>query len=162
MPRDEIVLVYIGLKGTVVALERASGVERWRTKLKGLSFVSLHRDDRYLYAGTSGELFCLDPGTGAVVWRNKLKGLGFGLVSMLSDAARASLMKRSTPRSSAIPSTGTTRIAESVLARTMNPEPVTPAAPFDVTISTASTLSCWPSVSSTPNAWAMKSVAMDR
>ena len=88
MPRDEVVLLYVGIKGSVVAVERASGAERWRTKLKGTGFVSLHRDDRYLYAATGGELFCLDPGTGAVVWHNKLKGMGFGLVTMLSDGAR--------------------------------------------------------------------------
>jgi len=58
MPRDETVLLFVGIKGSVVALDRATGNERWRTKLKGMSFVSLHRDDRYLYASTRGELFC--------------------------------------------------------------------------------------------------------
>ena len=89
MPRDETVLLYVGIKGSVVAVDRATGLERWRAKLKGMTFVSLHRDDRHLYAATGGELFCLDPASGAVVWHNKLKGLGFGLVTMLSDGARA-------------------------------------------------------------------------
>ena len=40
--------------------------------------------------------------------------------------ARASDMNRSTPRTSASPSTGTAWVAASVLARTMKPDPVTP------------------------------------
>jgi hypothetical protein len=64
--------------------------------------------------------------------------------------ARASLMNRSTPSRSASPSTGTTRSAESVLASTTKPLPVTPAAPLLVTMSTPSTESCWPIVRSTP------------
>jgi len=89
MRRDETVLLYVGIKGSVVAVDRATGAERWRAKLKGMGFVSLHRDDQYLYAATGGELFCLNPGTGAVAWHNKLKGMGYGLVTMLSDGVRA-------------------------------------------------------------------------
>ena len=89
MPRDETVLLYVGIKGSVVALDRETGAERWRTKLKGMTFVSLHRDDRHLYGATGGEMFCLDPATGSILWHNKLKGLGFGLVTMLSDGARS-------------------------------------------------------------------------
>ena len=88
MRRDETVLLYVGIKGSVVAVDRATGAERWRAKLKGMGFVSLHRDDQYLYAATGGELFCLNPGTGAVAWHNKLKGMGYGLVTMLSDGVR--------------------------------------------------------------------------
>ena len=76
--------------------------------------------------------------------------------------ARASLMKRSTPSRIATPSTGTTRIAVNVLARTMKPDPVTPAAPYDVSISTPSTLSSSAMPRWTWNAWAMKIVAIDR
>ena len=75
---------------------------------------------------------------------------------------RAWLMNRSTPSSSAMPSIGTTFIAESVLARTMNPEPVTPAAPFDVIIRTARIPICWPMERGTPYTCARKSVAIER
>jgi len=87
MPRDLDVNVYVGIKGSVVALDRATGAQRWQAKLKGSGFVALHRDDRHLYATASGEIFCLDPATGTVVWHNPLKGMGLGLASMLSDAA---------------------------------------------------------------------------
>jgi outer membrane protein assembly factor BamB len=111
MPRDETVLLYIGIKGSVLALDRATGDERWRAKLKGMSFVALHRDDRYLYAATGGELFCLDALSGALVWRNPLKGLGFGLVTMLSDGARRSALP------SAEPSTSYVTVAEELKRR---------------------------------------------
>ena len=51
-------------------------------------------------------------------------------------------MKRSMPRISASPATGTWPTADSVAASTMKPLPVTPAAPFDVSSSTASSVSC--------------------
>ncbi|MCY1383495.1 hypothetical protein D9M69_716250 [compost metagenome] len=52
-------------------------------------------------------------------------------------------MKRSMPRISARPATGTCPTADSVAASTMKPLPVTPAAPFEVSSSTASSvISC--------------------
>jgi outer membrane protein assembly factor BamB len=77
-------LVLTGIKGHVVALDRTTGSELWRTKLKGADFVNLVSDGSYIFAGTAGEVFCLDSTTGAVLWRNPMKGLGFGLVSLLS------------------------------------------------------------------------------
>jgi outer membrane protein assembly factor BamB len=111
MPRDETVLLFVGIKGSVVALDRATGNERWRTKLKGMSFVSLHRDDRYLYAATRGELFCLDPESGALVWQNALKGLGFGLVTMLSARTVAAALAAGEP------STGYVTVAQELQRR---------------------------------------------
>jgi len=32
-------LIYIGVRGSVLALDRSTGVEIWRTELKGLDFV---------------------------------------------------------------------------------------------------------------------------
>jgi outer membrane protein assembly factor BamB len=79
-------VVFSGIKGHVVALDRATGAELWRTKLKGADFVNLATDGVYLIAGTSGEVFCLDPATGSVLWRNPMKGLGFGVVSLLAGS----------------------------------------------------------------------------
>ena len=76
--------------------------------------------------------------------------------------ARASDMKRSTPRIRAMPATGTVPVADSVAARVMNPLPVTPAAPLEVSSSTASRLSCCGSDSGVSVAWAMKSAAIVR
>ena len=75
-------LVFLGIKGTVVALERSTGREVWRTPLKGSEFVNLVLDDGVLYATARGEIFCLDPTTGEVCWHNPLRGMGWGLVTI--------------------------------------------------------------------------------
>jgi len=79
-------LLYVGIRGTVLALVRASGREVWRAKLKGSDFVNVILDGDELYAATRGELFRLDPQTGAVLWRNTMPGLGWGLISMGTGA----------------------------------------------------------------------------
>ena len=73
-----------GIKGHVIALDRTTGSEVWRTKLKGADFVNLASDGTFIFAGTAGEVFCLDPATGSLLWHNPMKGLGFGLVSLLT------------------------------------------------------------------------------
>jgi outer membrane protein assembly factor BamB len=83
--------VYIGMKGHVLAIDRSTGVEAWRAKLKGGGFVTLYREDRTLYAGTSGELFCLDVDSGRILWHNPLKGMGLGLMTILGGAATPEL-----------------------------------------------------------------------
>ncbi|MNR40470.1 hypothetical protein D3C85_1587610 [compost metagenome] len=50
-------------------------------------------------------------------------------------------MNRSTPSSNTMPATGMVPRDDKVAARMMNPEPVTPAEPLEVNISTASTIS---------------------
>ena len=80
MPRTST--VFIGIAGNVVALDRASGEEVWRSALKGTDFVNVALLDGDLYATARGELFCLDPATGHIRWQNPLKGLGRGLVTI--------------------------------------------------------------------------------
>ena len=52
--------------------------------------------------------------------------------------ARHSLMKRSIPRISAMPATGTVGTTDSVAASVMKPAPVIPAAPLDDNMATSS------------------------
>ncbi|MGQ0649196.1 MAG: outer membrane protein assembly factor BamB family protein [Gemmatimonadaceae bacterium] len=86
MARRRSSFVYVGIRGRVVALNRTSGDEIWRTELKGAGFVQVSRDQDYVYATTRGEIFCLSPDTGQIVWNNNLKGLGLDLASIASDA----------------------------------------------------------------------------
>lgn len=79
MPRDRI---YVGVKGHVVGLEAISGRELWRTKLRGMGFVTTGIAEERVVAATGGHLYSLDPSTGAILWHNELKGLGLGLVSL--------------------------------------------------------------------------------
>jgi hypothetical protein len=74
--------------------------------------------------------------------------------------ARASDMKRSTPRSSVNPATGIAGNAASVAASVTNPLPVTAAAPFDVRSSTARIPSSCPIVRCTSLACATKIAAI--
>lgn len=86
MPSLNKSFLYAGIKGQVVALDRTTGSEVWRTKLKKADFVNLVSDGTFVFAATSGEVFCLDPATGSVLWNNPMKGLGFGLVSLLAGS----------------------------------------------------------------------------
>jgi outer membrane protein assembly factor BamB len=84
MPRDPQVLLYIGIKNSVVALNDKTGEEVWRAKLRGSDYVTVMWDGEALVAANSGEVWRLDPVSGAVIWHNELKGLGRGMVSIAS------------------------------------------------------------------------------
>lgn len=85
-------LVFVGIKGSVVALNRATGEQVWACHLKGSDFVNVVVDGGQLFATCCGEIFCLDPLSGAALWHNRLKGLGMGLaVIATEDALRSTL-----------------------------------------------------------------------
>ncbi len=86
--------VIIGIAGRVVALDRSTGGELWRTALKGGDFVTVSRDGREVFAATKGRLFCLDASTGNLKWVNELKGLGFGLVSIAGGESLPTVAER--------------------------------------------------------------------
>ncbi len=75
-------LIYLGIKGAVIALNSATGGEVWAKKLTGSDFVNVALSGSDLLAATHGELFCLDPQTGIIRWHNPLKGYGWGLISI--------------------------------------------------------------------------------
>lgn len=85
MPRDPQVLVFVGIKDCVVALDERAGDEVWRTELRRADYVSVLWDGESLFASNSGEVWRLDPRSGQVMWHNELKGLGRGLVSMATS-----------------------------------------------------------------------------
>lgn len=78
--------VYLGVKGSVIALDASSGAQLWATHLKGSGFVHVVLDGDQLYATTYGEVFCLDPKNGEGRWHNPLKGFGLGLVSIATES----------------------------------------------------------------------------
>src|SRR5664279_3001681 len=75
-------LVFIGIKGSVIALDRATGQQVWATHLKGFDFVNVLLEDGSVLASCCGEVFCLDPLTGNALWHNPLKGFGRGLATI--------------------------------------------------------------------------------
>src|SRR3974390_1424433 len=86
-------LVFIGIKGSVVALNRATGQQVWATHLKGSDFVNVVVQDGAVLASCCGEIFSLDPLTGVVMWRNPLKGFGTGLATIaMAQSANAAVL----------------------------------------------------------------------
>jgi outer membrane protein assembly factor BamB len=78
-------LVFIGIKGSVVALNRATGRQVWATHLMGRDFVNVVVQGETVLASTYGEIFCLDPLTGQAQWHNPLKGFGRNLATIATD-----------------------------------------------------------------------------
>ena len=75
-------LVFVGIKGSVIALDRATGAQVWATHLKGTDFVNIVLQDGIILASCYGEVFCLDPLTGHLRWHNRLKGFGQGIATL--------------------------------------------------------------------------------
>ncbi len=83
-------LLFIGIKGSVIALSRATGEKVWATRLKGSDFVNVLVENGAVLASCYGEIFCLEPLTGTGVWHNELKGFGRGLATMATDHSSTS------------------------------------------------------------------------
>ena len=78
----------IGIRGSVVALNRATGDQVWATHLKGWGFVNVLLQSDIVIATCHGEVFCLDPATGNATWHNRLKGFGTGLATIATDSSQ--------------------------------------------------------------------------
>lgn len=84
--------VYVGVKTSVLALDRKTGEIVWAVKLPvkyGASSVTglanVWCDTDALFATCAGEIFCLDPKSGTIVWHNLLKKMGTGFVSIATE-----------------------------------------------------------------------------
>ena len=90
MPRWRTSLLFVGIKSYVIAFDRKTGVETWRTLLparykSAASLVNVFCDAEGLFASCSGEIFALDPRTGALLWHDGLKGMGTGMAIFASE-----------------------------------------------------------------------------
>ena len=90
MARARIPLVYVGSKHHVLAFDRTSGAEVWRTSLpvkykSSASLVNVVRDSEGFFATCAGELFALDASAGTLLWHEPLKKLGTGLITVATD-----------------------------------------------------------------------------
>jgi len=74
--------IFVGIHGSVIAVDRATGQDLWQTNLTGSDFVNVILDDDCVIAATKGELFCLDAVTGKQLWHNELPGQGWGIASI--------------------------------------------------------------------------------
>jgi len=76
-------LVFVGLNGYAVALDRDSGEIVWSQNGMKSGYVTLLLDGDRLIVSTNGYLYCLDPLTGEILWHNPLKGYGMGAPTSL-------------------------------------------------------------------------------
>jgi len=76
-------LVFIGLNGYALALDRDTGEIVWSNDQMKSGYVTLLLDGDRLIASTNGYIYCLDPLTGAIRWHNPLKGFGMGAPTAL-------------------------------------------------------------------------------
>ena len=80
-------LVFLGLNGTVAAIEKQTGQIVWsnainRGFLGSGMFVTLLCDDQRVFAHTNGKIYCLEILTGRLLWSNGLEGYGYGFGSL--------------------------------------------------------------------------------
>jgi len=71
-------LVFVGLNGYVVALDRDTGKIVWSNNELKSGYVTLLLDGDRLVVSTNGYMFCLDPLTGRIIWNNRMSGYGSG------------------------------------------------------------------------------------
>src|SRR5204863_3981262 len=81
----------VGIRGSVVALNRETGEQVWAARLGSTDFVNIVVEDKHVFATTYGEIFCLDPVTGELVWHNRLKGYGTGLATIATSGSMGSV-----------------------------------------------------------------------
>jgi outer membrane protein assembly factor BamB len=84
-------LVFVGLNGYAVALDRETGEIVWSNNQMKRGYVTLLLDGDRLIVSTNGYIYCLDPLTGEILWNNPLKGFGAGTpASLLSVRGQSS------------------------------------------------------------------------
>jgi outer membrane protein assembly factor BamB len=71
-------LIFIGLNGYALALDRDTGQIVWSNSEMKSGYVSLLLDGDRLIVSTNGYMYCLDPLTGKIIWHNPLTGYGMG------------------------------------------------------------------------------------
>lgn len=78
-------LVFVGLNGYAVALDRDTGEIVWSNDQMKSGYVTLLLDGDRLIVSTNGYIFCLDPLTGEIRWNNRMSGYGSGTPTALTS-----------------------------------------------------------------------------
>lgn len=69
-------LIFVGLNGYAVALDRDSGEIVWSNNDLKSGFTTLMLDGNRLIVSTGGHIFALDPLTGEQLWYQPMSGYG--------------------------------------------------------------------------------------
>ncbi|MCF7957027.1 MAG: PQQ-like beta-propeller repeat protein [Phycisphaerae bacterium] len=104
-------VLYVGIKGHVVAIDKRSGQELWRTKLGGYSLVNILVDTEMVFAYAKGHVFGLTF-NGEVLWDNGMPGLGYSMALLatqgVNDPAAAIMQDIQARQAAAASSSATT------------------------------------------------------
>jgi len=76
-------LIFVGLNGYALALDRDTGEIVWSNSEMKSGYVTLLLDGDRLIASTNGYIYCLSPLTGEILWHNPLRGYGMGAPTAL-------------------------------------------------------------------------------
>src|SRR5262245_59167815 len=83
-------LIFVGLNGYAVALDRDTGEIAWSNNKMHSGYVTLLLDGDRLIVSTNGYIYALDPATGEILWHNPMSGYGGGTpTSLLSVRGQA-------------------------------------------------------------------------
>ncbi|MCC6153610.1 MAG: PQQ-binding-like beta-propeller repeat protein [Candidatus Hydrogenedentes bacterium] len=90
-------LVFVGLNGYALALNRYSGEIVWSNDKMKSGYVTMLLDGDRLIVSTNGYIYCLNPYDGEIIWHNPLKGYGMAaptsLVSVRGQNAQEVIMQ---------------------------------------------------------------------
>jgi hypothetical protein len=84
-------MVFVGLNGRVIALDRDSGDILWQWKAsRNGGYMTLLPDRDRLVVSAGGYIYCLDPATGQEKWHNPLTGFGVGVAVLATMHSHSS------------------------------------------------------------------------
>ncbi|HTI68956.1 MAG TPA: PQQ-binding-like beta-propeller repeat protein [Candidatus Limnocylindria bacterium] len=84
---DKEAILYVGMAGSVVALEKSTGQTLWRRNLKSSGAVLILVEGNVIYASTCGHLFAINATTGEPLWQNEMRGCGFGMATLATQSS---------------------------------------------------------------------------
>jgi outer membrane protein assembly factor BamB len=111
-------LVFVGLNGYALALNRHTGEIVWSNDKLESGPVTLLLDGDRLIVSTGGYIFCLDPLTGEVKWNNPLKGYGLAAPTALVSTRGQSQQVLGSHQQASSDTTTTVVLASTVAATT--------------------------------------------
>lgn len=83
-------LIFVGLNGYALALDRRSGEIVWSNNQLSSGYVTLLLDGDRLIVSTNGYMYCLNPLTGEIMWHNPLRGYGTAATALVSVRGQSS------------------------------------------------------------------------
>jgi outer membrane protein assembly factor BamB len=108
-------LIFVGLNGYALALNRDTGEIDWSNNEIKSGYVTLLLDGDRLIVSTNGYIYCLDPLTGQILWNNPLRGYGAGapthLISSRGQSSHVHIEQAAAADSAAAAATHTVHVS---------------------------------------------------